>query len=155
MAMARSIRPYSPMARFHHSSSARAKLPAQRPINIPLNIQLPSPMHNHNPIHPWRIQILPPTFPKLTTDRQNSHNTLHNLPQRKRNLPLPHSSIETDGTNRSCNLDNSFFAFREPVRARCVGPWVAEEAIDGRLAGAEANGVDGARIGKDATDLIV
>lgn len=53
------------------------------------------------------------------------------------------------------NLDGFPSAFIEPVRPLCIGPRVAEEAIDGGLAGAEINVVDGVRDGEHAANLAV
>lgn len=88
--------------------------------------------------------------------RQGPHNALHDLAQRNDNLPVPRLSIEADDTNRLRDLDESLSAFfREPVRARCVGERVAEEAIDGGLARAQVDRVGGVRVGEDAADFAV
>ena len=65
------------------------------------------------------------------------------------------AAIETDGTDRTRDLDGLRPAFDEPVYARRVGVGVAEQAIEGGLADAEVDGVNGVRIGENAADLTV
>lgn len=65
------------------------------------------------------------------------------------------SAIETDGADCTRDLDGLRPASDEPVYARRVGVRVAEQAIDGGLADAEVDGVDGVRVGEDAADLTV
>lgn len=61
--------------------------------------------------------------------------------------------VETDGTALILgDGDGSAVAWIQAVCALVGGPGVAEKLEEGRLAGGEADGVDGAGVGEDAVD---